>query len=149
MRKIAFSLIGLLAAWPAMAQETTAMKQAHAFMGKWQAAINSQDPDRAASMFTGDAVFVGPTGVITAGPSSAKQYYAATYKQFGNKFAIDDKLGQARLHGSTMWMVGNSTVKTNGQGHITHFAVVAIKTKDGWKAEMLTVGINPSAPAAR
>lgn len=133
----------------AQAQEkNSVLQQANAFNQRFMAAINSDDPAKAASVYTSDAVLVGPTGVVTAPPNAAQNFYTATYKQFGGKFTVNNTVTQARINGNTMWLVGESVVQTGSTSGRTHFAIVAVRSKGSWKAQMLSVGTTPPAPAA-
>jgi len=142
-------------AWPIFAQqkEPTLTEQDRqqlvALHKKWDEAENNNDAAALAALFTEDAVFVTPEGMVLGRQAMEKQH-ADVFEQWHPTNHIST-VDQVNAIGSDVWKVGEcSCILQSPDGPLPikgYFASITVREGDAWKIRMLAYNMAPPAEA--
>jgi|SRR6185437_7770511 len=111
----------------------------------WDDTFNKRDLSGLASLFTDDAVYVPPSGLIVEGRDAIAKMEGNIIKQFGGEATVENRVDQAQPLTGGAWAIGHFTVK--GKSEINgHWAAVYVRQSGQLKARMLTGAIDAKPP---
>jgi uncharacterized protein (TIGR02246 family) len=123
-------------------------EEVRAFSKKYSEAFNKHDASAQGALFTEDAVFVTPEGMVLGRQAIEKQY-ADIFQQLHPTNHIRT-VDQVNAIGSDVWNVGEWSCilqSPDGPSPIKgYFASVNVREGDAWKIRMLAYNLTP-APA--
>jgi uncharacterized protein (TIGR02246 family) len=126
-----------------------AKQLADALADKWMKAYNSHSPEGIAALFTNEAPFIGPPGVLK-GRASIEKAMAGRFSAGWTTETI--KINEAHMVGDAVWAVGefqfSGSGEQAGKQQSGHFGEVLAKDGADWHIVMLlaTPSAAPSPP---
>jgi len=162
--RLALALVGLAISFavPAFAQQKETVdpqtiEQIDALAKKFDEAFDNGDAAALASLFTDDAVFVTPGGMMY-GREAIEKYWVETFQQghFSNHLNKADQYSPHLIGttGNEVWRTGEWSFTVQGKsGDPTNlkgfWSAINVREGDTWKTRLLTFNVTPPpAPAA-
>jgi uncharacterized protein (TIGR02246 family) len=116
---------------------------------KYDEACNKEDPVALAALFTEDAVFVMPDGLLS-GREAIKKWYADYFQRWHPINHIFET-NQLNAIGGQVWSVGqwwNTLQSRNGPVFVRgYWSALFVREGDAWRIRMLTCNETPSTAA--
>src|SRR4051794_10042655 len=112
---------------------------------KWVKAYNAHSGADIAAMFTQDAVFLGPPGVLKGAPAIEKAMDA----RFKQGWATEElKVNEAHAIGDTIWAIGEFAIKGAGEQagkqQSGNWGELLIHDGSDWRIRMLVATPGPA-----
>jgi len=130
-------------------------KHSDAFAKKFDEAFDNGDAAALASLFTDDAVFVTPGGMMY-GREAIEKYWVETFQQghFSNHLNKADQYSPHLIGttGNEVWRTGEWSFTVQGKSGDPiklkgYWSAINVREGDTWKIQMLTFNVSPP-PAA-
>ncbi len=121
---------------PAYADE--AMTVAQSLASKWQNAYNNGDAGKVADLYTQDAVWSRPAGIVK-GKSEIEKTCTDTMKQDRGKLTLTPVA--AHQNGNVIWVYGDWTFANGPSGH---YGVVDVSEGGSWHITMDVTNVTPA-----
>jgi uncharacterized protein (TIGR02246 family) len=140
-------LAAALLAFAGAAYAEDARQVSQALADKWVQAYNSNMPAGIAALFTNDAPFVGPPGVLK-GPANIEKAIAARIKAGWTTETL--KINEAHTVGDAIWAVGEfqftGSGEQAGKTQSGHLGEVLVKDGPDWHIAMLLAAPSAAPP---
>jgi uncharacterized protein (TIGR02246 family) len=124
-----------------------AKQVSEAIADKWVKAYNSNAPQGVAALFTKEAPFIGPPGVLK-GPANIEKAIAARIKAGWTSETL--KINEAHPLGDGVWSVGefqfNGSGEQAGKTQSGNFGWVLVKDGADWHVHMLVAAPSAAPP---
>lgn len=133
MKIFAAALALSFIAAPAFAQES-----AKALQDAFAAAVEAEDADALAALYTEDALSYGPGGDVSKGRAAIAASWTPFFSAYDDISVTLDQQGEvANKKNHAAWGIWSMTMKSAETGESVtmkgRFTDVSLKTKDGWK----------------
>jgi uncharacterized protein (TIGR02246 family) len=132
------------------ARADDAKQVAEAIADKWVKSYNSNSPEAVAALFTNEAPFIGPPGVLR-GRASIEKAIAARIKAGWTMETL--KLNEAHSLGDAVWAVGefqfSGSGEQAGKQQSGHFGEVLMKDGGDWHIVMLLAAPSAAPPPTK
>ena len=161
--RLALALVGLAIGFavPAFAQQKDTVdpqtiEQIDAFAKKFDEAFDNGDAAALASLFTDDAVFVTPGGMMY-GREAIEKYWVETFQQghFSNHLNKADQYSPHLIGttGNEVWRTGEWSFTVQGKSgdpiNLKGFwSAINVREGDTWKTRLLTFNVTPPPTSA-
>ena len=160
------TLVGLAISFavPAFAQQKDTVdpqtiEQIDALAKKFDEAFDNGDAAALASLFTDDAVFVTPGGMMY-GREAIEKYWVETFQQghFSNHLNKADQYSPHLIGttGNEVWRTGEWSFTVQGKSGDPiklkgYWSAINVREGDAWKIQMLTFNVTPppASPATK
>lgn len=144
-------VVGLATAAPAQTISAVAEQEARQvsdeLVKKFETFYNEGNPAGIAALFTADASYATPAGVLLSGRQALESAFSNRIKTGWTKETI--KIREAHAFGDTIWGLGEYTLIGSrliaGQRLTGYFAQVLVRDGDTWRIRMLIANLTPEA----
>jgi len=161
--RLALALVGLAISFalPTFAQQKDTVdpqiaEQIDAFAKKFDEAFDNGDAAALASLFTDDAVFVTPGGIVY-GRAAIEKHWVETFQQghFSNHLNKADQYSPHLIGttGNEVWRTGEWSFTVQGKSgdpiNLKGFwSAINVREGDTWKTRLLTFNVTPPPASA-